>query len=357
MTHHRADTWADASERDRWHALFSMLVAMEERLMTVSAEVQAVLDDARQNKSLVQSIDLGMKALQQQVTDLQNQINNQSPSLSDDDKAALAEAADDLSSSISTLQADIPANTNTGSSGGSGGATTASSQVAAPVAPFGSPNAPTGSPGSPEAATANGPANHPAGGSAPLQPTAAFDPDPVGTSSAALSGQPSSTVATAGGFVVGPKSPAPSDPNAPAISAGAPVVAPTSTVPNVDGGVTVLAGQAAPGAPISTTGGVESAVDAGGVPLSGAGAAGGVPPVVQPGTAPAPGAEEMAQAHADQVAQEQANAEQQRQAAQNQTAPPVSSSPGAIPGIPPASPPPNPNPAPALSSASPVSGV
>lgn len=87
---------------------------LEKLLMTVSTEVQNLLDLARQNSSMVVSVDAGMKALSAQVAALLAQIANQTPSLSDDDKAALTEAAGDLQTSITTLQSDIPANTSAG---------------------------------------------------------------------------------------------------------------------------------------------------------------------------------------------------------------------------------------------------
>lgn len=88
--------------------------------MAVSQEVQDVLDKAKQNGSLVQSVDLGLKALQTQVNDLKTQINdlNTNRPLSDDDKAALVEASTDLANSITTLQSDIPANTDAPTTGG-----------------------------------------------------------------------------------------------------------------------------------------------------------------------------------------------------------------------------------------------
>lgn len=93
--------------------------------MAVSQEVQDVLDKAKQNGSLVQSVDLGLKALQSQVADLQSQISSISTTraLSDEDKAALVEASNDLATSISTLQSDIPANTGATTGGTTGGTT------------------------------------------------------------------------------------------------------------------------------------------------------------------------------------------------------------------------------------------
>lgn len=92
-------------------------------LKMISQEVQAILDRAKRNTSLVQSVDLGMKALSVQVTDLQAKINALpvGNKLSDEDKAALSEAASSLDTAITTLQADIPANTQ-GSDGSAGNA-------------------------------------------------------------------------------------------------------------------------------------------------------------------------------------------------------------------------------------------
>jgi hypothetical protein len=83
---------------------------IEESLMAISAEVQALLDQARQNTSLVASVDLGLKAQAAQIADLQNQIAAL-PGLSDEDRAAIVEATADLAAANATLQADIPANT------------------------------------------------------------------------------------------------------------------------------------------------------------------------------------------------------------------------------------------------------
>lgn len=111
-------------DRELFRGIFGMLSIIHEDQMTVSAEVKAALDLVRQNTSMVTSVDAGMKALSLQVSQLQDQIANQSPSLSADDKLALAEMATDLQGSISTLQGDIPANT-----------TTVSSPVTAPAQP------------------------------------------------------------------------------------------------------------------------------------------------------------------------------------------------------------------------------
>lgn len=81
--------------------------------MAISQEVQGLLDQARVTQSLVKSVDLGLKAQSVQINDLQAQIATLQAGapLSADDKAALQEAANDLSESNTTLQSDIPANT------------------------------------------------------------------------------------------------------------------------------------------------------------------------------------------------------------------------------------------------------
>lgn len=108
---HIHETRLNADDRElilRWD---NRLAMMEELLMAVSAEVQQVLDLAKQNTSVVASVDLGMKALKQQVADLLAQIASGTPSLSQDDKDALTATATEIQGSITTLQADIPANT------------------------------------------------------------------------------------------------------------------------------------------------------------------------------------------------------------------------------------------------------
>ena len=86
----------------------------------ISAEVQNLLDKARQSETLTGSVDAGMKALLAQVADLNAKIAAIPVSqpaatppvmgLSDEDKAALLEASSSLDHSIATLQTDIPTN-------------------------------------------------------------------------------------------------------------------------------------------------------------------------------------------------------------------------------------------------------
>lgn len=95
------------------HHYHHLSPSLEHLAMTISAEVSGLLDQARQTQSLVKSVDIGLKAQGLQITDLQAQIAalQAGAPLSADDKAALAEAASDLSDANTTLQSDIPANT------------------------------------------------------------------------------------------------------------------------------------------------------------------------------------------------------------------------------------------------------
>lgn len=82
--------------------------------MTVSAEVQSLLDKARQNRSLVGSVDHGVAAMRVQISQLIEKLNAipvaPAPSLSEEDKAGILEAAGELDASAETLKSDIPAN-------------------------------------------------------------------------------------------------------------------------------------------------------------------------------------------------------------------------------------------------------
>lgn len=297
MSHHeRIDDWIRRTDREQRFAIFSLLLDLEERLMTVSAQVQSVLDKVTQTESLEQSVLTAIQAQGSQITNLNTEIADLQAQLAaggtigTDDLAALATIGQDLDDVNSGLASAIPANTS--ASGSSSGSGSSSASPAAPVAPFGTPNAPTGMPGSAEQTAANGPSNHPAGGSAPLMPTIAFDPNPTATAAALAVGKVPSTIQTPGGFVTNPINPNPADP----VTMGAAGdVAPSSVVPNVAGGQTVLAGQVAPGARISNTGGVESATDADGVPLAASenapapGSAATTSPSVSPAAAAAAG--------------------------------------------------------------------
>jgi hypothetical protein len=99
--------------REIAHALREALSPIARKLEMISAEVQAVLDKAAENETLVGSVAEGMNALKIQVGDLQKQIDDlkANQTLSDEDKAALATAAGDLGDAINILRQNIPANT------------------------------------------------------------------------------------------------------------------------------------------------------------------------------------------------------------------------------------------------------
>lgn len=101
------------NEREIIRAVEKILSPIMRKLDMISQEVQDVLDKAKQNNSLVGSVNDALTALGKQVSDLQAQINDLQTNhpLSDEDKSALVEASGDLASAITTLQTDIPANT------------------------------------------------------------------------------------------------------------------------------------------------------------------------------------------------------------------------------------------------------
>lgn len=100
------------AEHNRWVAgMLSTILEKLESIMTVSAEVQTALDAVRQTKSLVQSVDAGIKVNNTLITDLKAQIAALPAGqvLSEDDKAALAETASTLADVNTQLASDIPA--------------------------------------------------------------------------------------------------------------------------------------------------------------------------------------------------------------------------------------------------------
>ena len=112
--HHHPNPWDEAPP---WAVelgyIVGLLLANTESLMTVSQEVQDALDLVRTTKSLVQSVDAGIKVNNTLIVDLQAQIAalQAGQVLSADDKAALAETAQDLKDVNTQLASDIPAGT------------------------------------------------------------------------------------------------------------------------------------------------------------------------------------------------------------------------------------------------------
>ena len=86
-------------------------------LMAISKEVQDQVDRTKELKDIIQSVDQGMKALAAQVSDLTAKLaavpTAPAQAMSDEDKAALVQSANDTQDLINTLKSDIPANTTT----------------------------------------------------------------------------------------------------------------------------------------------------------------------------------------------------------------------------------------------------
>lgn len=113
--HHQCENpWNEAPP---WAVELGFIVGLvlgnTENIMAVSQEVQDALDLVRQTKSLVASVDAGIKVNNTLITDLQAQIAalQAGQVLSADDKAALAETAQDLKDVNAQLATDIPAGT------------------------------------------------------------------------------------------------------------------------------------------------------------------------------------------------------------------------------------------------------
>lgn len=99
----------DLDERDRnRRAIRSIL----EVLMALSAQVAAALEQARRLPNVVDAVNAGFASLSKQVSDLKDQIVNNSPSLSEEDKTALAEVTTDLQESIARMPQNIVAGTD-----------------------------------------------------------------------------------------------------------------------------------------------------------------------------------------------------------------------------------------------------
>jgi hypothetical protein len=89
-----------------------------ELLMALSAQVAAALEQARKLDNVFDAVNQWGADLQKQIADLKDQIVNQSPSLSEEDKAALAEITKEIQENVARAPAAILA--NTGSEGASG---------------------------------------------------------------------------------------------------------------------------------------------------------------------------------------------------------------------------------------------
>lgn len=93
--------------------ILDVLAQMKEIVMSLPKEVQDLLDQAKKNNSVLQSMDLHYNALATLVGTLQTTINGLKAGtvLSDVDKAALMAQTSDLAAVATTAAADIVTNT------------------------------------------------------------------------------------------------------------------------------------------------------------------------------------------------------------------------------------------------------
>lgn len=106
-----------------------------EQIMALSAQVAAALEQARKLDNVVDAVNAGFAALQKQVADLKDQIVNNTPSLSEEDKTALAEITGELQENIAKMPAQIVENTGQTGTGGSTGEVVPAEPVANDPAP------------------------------------------------------------------------------------------------------------------------------------------------------------------------------------------------------------------------------
>lgn len=298
--------------------------------MPVSKEVQAAVDKVREMKDYIRADKEADKIRDKQLEEArakQEEAQNKlaelqakldalpvNRELSDEDKEALRKAFEDASEAQDQavaahdqaaetheeLKDAVPANAEPVASGGavSGGESGAGDPRKENIPPVGTEGHPTEPLTEGDVLAANGPANHPAGGSQPMMPNMAFDPDPTGASRAAqAAGQPTQPAAieTAGGFVVqggGTTQRAPgSSPESPSSSQVVPLdpdaKAPVSTADLVKSGL----GDSSQNALIGND--LKPVQDGPGMPRE-----------------PSPQAQEAAQKQADLVAEERARREE-----------------------------------------------
>lgn len=192
----------------------------------LSPEVQSAVDEIRRNKSLTKSLQAERDLWKSKAMSLQEALDKAatSSSLSSADRDALKQEIGELDALNDELEGAAQANTGNLV----GGDDSAIDPKNAPIPPVGAEGHPTEPLTSGDVLNANGPANHPAGGTQPLMPNMAFDPDPTKARGAGDAGQPNQAPAieTVGGFVVtggGSVQRAPgSDPASPSSSAAVP---------------------------------------------------------------------------------------------------------------------------------------
>lgn len=191
--------------------------------MAVSKEVQEAVDKIRAMKNAEKADREADKLREARISELESKLNAAQAKLdaipvnrelSQEDKDALQKAFDDVAEAKDTLagtqdelKGAVLENTEQKASGEASGGEQANQDDPRKfnIPPVGAEGHPSEPLTQGDVLAANGPANHPAGGSQPMMPNMAFDPDPTGSSRAgAASGQPvqPAAIETAGGFVV-----------------------------------------------------------------------------------------------------------------------------------------------------------
>lgn len=112
----RPDEDDERRERNRTRRDIQSIMEM---IMALSAQVAAALEQARKLDNVMDAVNSWGEALQAQVRDLKDQIVNQSPSLSEEDKAALAEITKEIQENIARAPAAIMEGTGQTPSDGS----------------------------------------------------------------------------------------------------------------------------------------------------------------------------------------------------------------------------------------------
>lgn len=172
--------------------------------MSLSQEMQATADEIRRNKSLVKSLQAERDLWKGKAMDAQEKLADLSDKdeLSEEDRTEMRRQRDELDALNDELEGAAQENTKPEGSDSSGGEQ-GGNEKNKRIPPVGEEGHPTDAPTSGEVLDRNGPANQPAGGTVPLMPNMAFDPDPTGNRGVG-SGQHAQPAAieTAGGFVV-----------------------------------------------------------------------------------------------------------------------------------------------------------
>ena len=82
-----------------------------EQIMALSAQVAAALEQARKLDNVVDAVNKWGEGLQAQIADLKDQIVNNTPSLSEEDKQALAEITKELQENVARMPGQVVENT------------------------------------------------------------------------------------------------------------------------------------------------------------------------------------------------------------------------------------------------------